>query len=193
MPGVELIEAHREAHLQEVRALFTEYNEAVDVDLCFLDFDGELAALPGEYAPPSGLLLLAVVEDKTAGCVALRRIEASVCEMKRLFVRPSFRGMSIGKRLVTAIIDEARNMGLVNRLVEPGEALAAACSLGREIAAFPQRCMRSDRLSSYEQWALDLEEALANETERGIEVIASGETREGATRFARGAGRHGSF
>jgi len=89
--------------------------------------------------------------------------------------------------------DEARQMGLVNRLVEPGAALAAARELASEIAAFPQRCLRSDRLSSYEQWSLDLPAALANERERGLEVIRSGETREGARRFARGAGRHGRF
>jgi enoyl-CoA hydratase len=89
--------------------------------------------------------------------------------------------------------EEALRMGLANRLVEPGEAVAAACELGRELAAFPQRCMRGDRLSSYEQWALELDDAIANEFERGVDTIASGETRAGATRFASGEGRHGSF
>jgi enoyl-CoA hydratase len=89
--------------------------------------------------------------------------------------------------------EEALRMGLANRLVEPGEAFDAACELGRQLAAFPQCCMRSDRLSSYEQWSLELDDALRGETERAIEVIGSGETREGATRFASGRGRHGSF
>ena len=89
--------------------------------------------------------------------------------------------------------DEAKTMGLVNRLVEPGEALEAAKALGREIAAFPQMCMRNDRMSAITQWSLDLDSALLAETKLGLEVIRSGETREGATRFAKGAGRHGSF
>jgi enoyl-CoA hydratase len=89
--------------------------------------------------------------------------------------------------------DEALRMGLANRVVEPGQALAAAVELAHKIAAFPPRCLRTDRRSSYEQWGLDLDAALARETELGLETIASGETREGATRFAQGAGRHGSF
>jgi enoyl-CoA hydratase len=89
--------------------------------------------------------------------------------------------------------EEAQRMGLANRLAEPGEALAAAMALARQLAAFPQRCLREDRLSSYEQWSMPLEEALLNEYEHGFTVIESGETREGATRFKEGAGRHGQF
>jgi len=89
--------------------------------------------------------------------------------------------------------DEAQRMGLANRLVEPGHALEEAVSLAKELSAFPQRCLRSDRLSSYRQWALPLEEALREETRLGLEVIRSGETSAGAARFAGGAGRHGKF
>jgi enoyl-CoA hydratase len=89
--------------------------------------------------------------------------------------------------------DEARSMGLANRVVEPGRALAAAIELAEQMAAFPQRCMRSDRRSSYDQWDLPFDDAMARETVLGREVIDSGETREGAARFARGAGRHGQF
>ena len=89
--------------------------------------------------------------------------------------------------------EEAGRMGLANRVVEPGKALEVAVGLGKELAKFPQRCMRSDRLSSYQQWGLDLEQALANELRLGLEVVRSGETRAGAQRFAGGAGRHGSF
>jgi len=88
--------------------------------------------------------------------------------------------------------EEALRMGLANRLAEPGHALEIALDLARLIASFPQGCMRSDRLSSYEQWPLELAAALANEFRRGSEVVASGETRGGATRFAGGAGRHGA-
>jgi enoyl-CoA hydratase len=89
--------------------------------------------------------------------------------------------------------DEARLMGLANRLVEPGTALAEAITLAKQLAAFPQRCMRSDRLSSYAQWDLSLDEALREETRLGLEVVTSGETLAGAARFAAGAGRHGKF
>ncbi len=89
--------------------------------------------------------------------------------------------------------EEARMMGLVNRLVAPGQALPAALELARQLAAFPQRCLRSDRQSAREQWDLSFEEAMRNETRLGMAVIASGETQAGAARFAGGAGRHGSF
>jgi enoyl-CoA hydratase len=88
--------------------------------------------------------------------------------------------------------EEALRMGLVNRLVPTGQALEAAVRLAHELARFPQRCLRSDRLSAYEQWSLSYEEALRNELRRGIEVIESGETVSGATSFARGQGRHGA-
>lgn len=87
--------------------------------------------------------------------------------------------------------EEAVRMGLVNRSVEPGTALAAAIALAHEIAALPQGCLRSDRASSYEQWDLPLRDALANEVRHGLATIASGETLAGASRFAAGEGRHG--
>ena len=89
--------------------------------------------------------------------------------------------------------EEALRMGLANRLVAPGQALDASIALAHQLARFPQRCLRSDRLSAYEQWSLGYEEAWRNELKRGLEVIAAGETAQGAARFARGAGRHGRF
>jgi enoyl-CoA hydratase len=89
--------------------------------------------------------------------------------------------------------DEALRMGLANRLVEPGRALETAVALAHALAKFPQRCLREDRLSSYEQWGMSLGQALRNEYEHGRAVLESGETVAGATRFVGGAGRHGSF
>jgi enoyl-CoA hydratase len=86
---------------------------------------------------------------------------------------------------------EAHRMGLANRLVEPGAARAAAVELALELAALPQVCMRHDRMSSYEQWALSIDDAIRNEYRHGIATLASGETLAGATRFSHGAGRHG--
>jgi enoyl-CoA hydratase len=88
--------------------------------------------------------------------------------------------------------DEALRMGLVNRIVAHGTSLDAAVALAAEIAALPQRCLRSDRRSSYDQWGLSYDEALANETELGLATILSGETQAGAARFAAGEGRHGA-
>lgn len=88
--------------------------------------------------------------------------------------------------------EEALAFGLANRIVEKGGAFSAAMALAHELAALPQICLRSDRLSAYEQWSLPTDEAVVNETRRGLEVTRSGETREGAARFAAGAGRHGA-
>jgi enoyl-CoA hydratase len=88
--------------------------------------------------------------------------------------------------------DEALRMGLANRLVAKGTALAEAVRLAHELARFPQRCLRADRLSAYAQWALPWQAAWQHELQGGLAVMRSGETRAGAERFARGAGRHGS-
>jgi enoyl-CoA hydratase len=88
--------------------------------------------------------------------------------------------------------EEALAMGLANRVVAPGQALEAALGLGAELSRLPQKCLRADRASSYQQWDLTLDEALANETRLGLEVIRSGESASGASRFAGGAGRHGA-
>jgi enoyl-CoA hydratase len=89
--------------------------------------------------------------------------------------------------------EEALSMGLANRMTEPGAALDEAVALAQQLAAFPQMCMRADRTSSYRQWDLPFDAALRQESEGGLAVVNSGETREGATRFARGEGRHGAF
>ena len=89
--------------------------------------------------------------------------------------------------------DEAVRMGLINRLTEKGDALRAARELATQIAAFPQRCVRSDRMSTYEAWTMPQGEAMVNEYRHGIDTVNSGETREGAARFTAGAGRHGKF
>jgi len=89
--------------------------------------------------------------------------------------------------------DEALRMGLANRIVDRGKALEAAKDLARQLAAFPQRCLRSDRMSAYEAWTMPLDDAIHNEYRHGIATVQSGETREGAARFSSGIGRHGKF
>lgn len=98
-------------HLVEVKILFEEYAASLDVSLAFQGFGEEVARLPGEYASPTGALLLACWKNEIAGCVALRKLEGDLCEMKRLYVRPSFRGFSLGKALAKAVIEHARDIG----------------------------------------------------------------------------------
>jgi putative acetyltransferase len=104
----------REATLDDVetvRGLLLEYADSFGFNLCFQSFEQELAELPGKYGPPAGALLIGDMDGKTAGCVALRPLSNKVCEMKRLYVRPAFRGSGIGRELTVAIIDRARAIG----------------------------------------------------------------------------------
>lgn len=107
--------------MTQARELFLEYAESLGFSLCFQNFDQELAGLPGDYAPPEGRLLLAHYEDQLAGCVALHRLEPHICEMKRLYLRPQFRGKGVGLALVAAVIAEARQIGYARMLLDTVE------------------------------------------------------------------------
>jgi putative acetyltransferase len=108
---MKLIQVKSAEEIQETRRLIEEYAAWLGVDLCFQNFDKELADLPGDYVPPSGRLFLAVENDQVAGCVAIRKIAADMCEMKRLYVRPAFRGHGLGRTLTEKIIEAAREIG----------------------------------------------------------------------------------
>jgi len=106
-----IVPAESAAQLDAIRELLLEYWENRKLELFVFDFDQELAGLPGAYAPPDGRLFLAQWENKPAGCVALRKLESGICEMKRLYLSPKFRGKGFGKILAEFIINEARKIG----------------------------------------------------------------------------------
>ena len=106
-----IIRAESGEALMAVKRLFAEYARSLDFDLCFQAFDSELGSLPGDYSPPSGMLLLALEGEEKMGCAALRRIDESTCEMKRLYVRPAYRGKGIGRSLAERIIRIAQDAG----------------------------------------------------------------------------------
>jgi putative acetyltransferase len=109
--AVELIPVEYGPQLDDIRGLFLEYARSLDFDLCFQNFDRELRELPGEYAPPEGRLILCRVGESAAGCIALKSLGDGICEMKRLFVRPQFRGKGIGVALGRRVIEEAQHVG----------------------------------------------------------------------------------
>ena len=109
--ALKVFQAETPAQISHARELFLEYAQSLGFSLCFQSFDKELADLPGKYAPPTGRLLLAEYEGELAGCVALRKLEDDICEMKRLYIRPQFRGKKLGRALADRIIAEARQIG----------------------------------------------------------------------------------
>jgi putative acetyltransferase len=140
--GLRMTQASSPTQIAQVRELFLEYAKSLGFSLCFQNFDRELAGLPGDYSPPDGRLLIAEYEGEVAGCVALHKLEPGICEMKRLYLRPAFRGKSLGRRLAETILNEARSIGYqtlrldtVERVMR--EAVGLYRALGfREIAPY---------------------------------------------------------
>lgn len=132
-PEIRLLVAETASLIDAAREIFRDYAQSLSVDLCFQNFEAELAALPGDYAAPGGRLLLAWVEDELAACGALRGLAdtdyANACEMKRLYVRPAFRGFGLGRMLAQSLLDEARSAGYSVMLLDTLDEMEAAREL----------------------------------------------------------------
>ncbi len=144
-PTIDLLTPATPEFLEATRDIFREYAQGLGVDLCFQNFEAELATMPGEYVPPQGALLLALVDGEVAGCGALRPLPgsdyANACEMKRLYVRPAFRQFGLGRMLAQALLDRGRQAGYSAMLLDTLDEMEAArglyASLGfEEIAPY---------------------------------------------------------
>ena len=133
LPPVEFLCADTDELLDQARRIFRDYADSLPVDLCFQNFEAELAGLPGEYCLPGGQLLLALVDGAVAGCGALRPLPdcdyPNACEMKRLFVRPAFRSFGLGRVLVQALLDDAKRAAYSTILLDTLDDMEAARGL----------------------------------------------------------------
>ena len=141
MALLQIVEIQGKEYLAEIGYLFQEYADSLEIDLDFQGFAEELASLPGEYASPDGCLLLALWQNQVAGCVALRQFSPGICEMKRLYIKPQFRDLGIGRALCEAIIGKSRQIGYermrLDTLPSMETARALYASLGfREIEPY---------------------------------------------------------
>lgn len=135
--SIDIVTPRTAVELDALRDIFREYASSLKIDLCFQDFDQELIALPGEYAEPRGALLMAYVDGQVAGCCALRPMDSvdypNACEMKRLYVRPAFRGLGLGRQLAEAIMDAARIAGYDDVLLDTLDDMEAARTLYEDL------------------------------------------------------------
>ena len=136
-PTVQLITPNASEQLDATRQIFTEYAGQLGIDLCFQNFEAELAGLPGEYSDPSGALLLALVDGEIAGCCGLRALDSSdypnAAEMKRLYVRKAFRRFGLGRQLAEAMLDTARMAGYRSVLLDTLDDMESARALYAEL------------------------------------------------------------
>lgn len=137
--SLKIIHARSGGELADVRSLFREYEAFLQVDISFQAFEAELTGLPGRYASPGGALLLAMRGGYAVGCVAMRKLVPGTCEMKRLFVRPSYRKQGIGRILATVIIGEAKKAGYERMVLDTLDHLEAARGLYRSLGF--RRCL----------------------------------------------------
>ena len=153
---IRIIRAQSPDEIDEVRRLFREYERFLDVDLCFQSFEEELAGLPGKYGPPDGVLLMAMDGRQSAGCVALRKVEDRVCEMKRLYLRPQYRARGVGRLLAERILSEATALGYSVMRLDTLDKLKAAMGLYEAMGFRRREPYYGNPLPGVVYWELDL-------------------------------------
>ncbi len=126
---IEIVEANTDELIAQAKELFQEYAESLGFDLCFQNFNAEMDSFPKQYSPPTGCLFLALSETQPIGCVGLRYFKKGICEMKRLYVRPAFRGRGLGKDLANAVIRAAREIGYAVMKLDTLPSMSAAIGL----------------------------------------------------------------
>jgi ribosomal protein S18 acetylase RimI-like enzyme len=133
---ISYVRAGNDDHLEIAKEMFTEYARSLEFSLGFQDFEQELSDISAHYGPPHGCILLALCDRKPAGCVALRKLEEGVCEMKRLYVRPEYRGSGIGKTLSVKIIDEGKSLGYEKMRLDTLASMKEAISIYRDLGFY---------------------------------------------------------
>jgi len=153
---MKIIEATSLAQINIAADLFREYQQFLNVDLCFQGFEDELTNLPGKYAEPSGAILLANLEDEIVGCVAVRLLKDKTCEMKRLYVRPQAQGHSLGRLLAEAIIKKAKQLGYKKMQLDTLQRLDRAIGLYVKLGFREVQPYYSNPLDEVVYWELEL-------------------------------------
>lgn len=154
--ALEILSAESIEQIETIRQLFSEYAKSLNFDLCFQDFDKELEALPGKYAAPDGRLMLALYDQKIAGCVGLWKVNKEVCEMKRLWVRPEFRGRKIGRELAEYVIEQAKIIGYSRMKLDTIDSMTAAIKLYVSLGFKSISAYRYNPVEGAEYMELDL-------------------------------------
>ena len=155
---VRIVEAATSAEFALGRSLFEEYAHSINVDLCFQDFSAELDRLSVMYAPPAGALLLARTGGETAGCVGLRKLRDDICEMKRLYVRPEFRGRHLGRRMAEEIARRGRELGYRTLVLDTLGTMEAAQGLYVSMGFKPATSYYVNPLPHVKYYSLDLQQ-----------------------------------
>lgn len=154
---LEIFNVNDGPYIKIVRTLFKDYEAAIDTSLCFQSFETELASLPGDYVPPIGCLLLARINGEAAGCVALRKFDQGVGEMKRLFVYPKFRGLGIGYQLVKEVVDRAGRIGYKSLVLDTLPSMRRAIMLYESLGFVETLPYRHNPIAGARYMCLDLE------------------------------------
>jgi ribosomal protein S18 acetylase RimI-like enzyme len=136
------VQVQSSPHIETARELFLEYQSAIGIDLSFQNFSAEVADLPGEYAPPAGRLYLCLADGLVAGCVALRKIDEQKCELKRMYIRPAYRGQHLGRLLAERVIQEAQTIGYQAMRLDTLPAMTEAIALYQSLGFRPTEAYR---------------------------------------------------